>query len=390
MIQRLKLLTIGVAIACFLIGCSSDAPEKRIFSFLFNNQWDSLKSHLEKPPDDLVLILNSGERLENRYSFSLNDSVLVFKGDDDLVDSVKYSWSDSSQTIQVDSSEVMKLFSRETRIRSLMVLSFIKKNKPTRAWNWLTYKPALHIDSLYGEFFKDMYYAVDLDEYAKASPSLQRAWSAGHANSGLALSHWYVLQDDRPEGIKILKTLASRKNSEAMVRLGQIYETYFSEFGYLPPADAKPESSFLWYQEAASLGNSEAMYSLGYIYEQGINKTINLDSALYWYRRSSDLGESLASSTIATLLLRQEEPEVSMDSIMFWFSKSIEQQPSNGYLELGDSYEQGLFGEPDKETALYYYMKADSAGSPVAGDAIRRLKGLDNGHGKKRARLRKS
>ena len=64
------------------------------------------------------------------------------------------------------------------------------------------------------------------------------------------------------------------------------------------------------------------MYRLGNIYEKGINKNINIDSAIYWYRKSSSLGESSASSAIGMLFLDGNYIKENVDSGMKFMKKA--------------------------------------------------------------------
>jgi TPR repeat protein len=363
-----------LAFVSLLISCADErVGEKRFFSFIINSEWDSVRSHLDKPVEDLVLILNSRCRLERVYDFSFVDGRLLLRLPAGVVDTIVYSWNDQHQLVTIDTTEVLKLFSMEERIRNDLVLHFIEIRKPKKALQWLTKVPRLEIDSLYGELFGRTAYALDIKEFGKAIPSVERAWNDGHLLSGLALSSWYTMSGERERGVDILKRLALLKNSEAMVRLGDIYDMYGTEFGYHPPNDAKPESSFQWFKAAAQLSNSYAMYKLGNIYERGINRKKSLDSAMYWYRQSSDHGESISSSTIALFYLRGDIVRQNVGEGMQWMQKAVRQDLASGYFELGTVYEKGIGVEPDLARAHEYYSKADSAGYPVAKRAIQKL-----------------
>lgn len=58
----------------------------------------------------------------------------------------------------------------------------------------------------------------------------------GQRASGLRVisEFWYTLTGDREKSIDILKQLASLSNTEAMIKLGDVYETYYKDFGYNP------------------------------------------------------------------------------------------------------------------------------------------------------------
>ena len=73
---------------------------------------------------------------------------------------------------------------------------------------------------------------LDLGDYAKALPPLQKAAEAG--------------------------------NAEAMNQLGRLYQT---GRGVAQPDYAQARE---WYQKAAEAGNVRAMYNLGVLYEKGL------------------------------------------------------------------------------------------------------------------------
>jgi hypothetical protein len=361
-------------LVCLLISCAEKrANEKRFFSFFVKNAWDSVKPHVSNSVEDLTFILNSQNRMEGVYDFDLLDSGLILKSQEGVVDTIIYSWDGQRQLVWMDTLQVLKLFSAERKIRNDVVLHFIENKRPKKAWQWICKPPRLEIDSLYGELFGRMAYAMDLNEFGKAIPALERAWNQGHTYSGLALSSWYLLSGKRATSIEILKKIAMLKNSEAMVRLGDIYDMYGSELGYDPPLDAKPESSFQWFKAAANLSDSYAMYKLGYIYERGINRKKSVDSAMHWYRESSNHGESISSSAIALFYLKGDVVKQDVDEGIKWMHKAVSQDPRSGYYDLGKVYENGIGVESDLALAQTYYMKADSAGYPVAKRAIQRL-----------------
>lgn len=360
-------------IAWLLYSCVFEKEEKKVYEYLLSGRWDSVRNHIDHSNQELDFILMQPDRMTLKYEFHLIENRLVLKAENLVADTIQYSWNGLSKELALDSMGVMYLFSNEIVIRSKMVLHYIEVKKAHNAWQWLTYPKPLQIDSLYGELFHELYYDLGMDQYSEAIPHIRKAWESGHAASGLALSFWLGASGRREEAISILKTLADARNTEAMIELGEIYDTYSKELGYKPPSDARPESQFRWYKRAADLSNSLAMYHLGFIYERGINRRIKADSAFYWYRRASKLGESSASSAMGVCFLDGKLVKKSLDSGMYWMNKSIQQDRIHGYMEMGKVFERGVGVILSEEQALKYYQLADSAGSKVAKFAIERI-----------------
>ncbi|QLH32791.1 MAG: hypothetical protein HWD62_10520 [Cyclobacteriaceae bacterium] len=218
-----------------IAACSWDSSNRKqdIIEFLFNSQWDSLRVYIDDSSLDLERIANSGLQLQNEYDFFINDKTIIIEHED-LDDTITYSWNEETRKISFDTLDLLKLFQREIMIRKFLVENSIKKNEPLKAWIWLNYPERLSIDSLFGTYFKKMYYAVGTEEFGDAIPQIERAWAKGHQDSGLSLSFWYTLTGDREKSIDILKQLASLSNTEAMIKLGDVYETYYKDFGYNP------------------------------------------------------------------------------------------------------------------------------------------------------------
>lgn len=357
-----------------LASCDQHEEQKEAFTFLFENQWDNFSEFLDHPPRDFQTVLESKVRFSNHYNFSIVDSNRLFlKSNDEVVDTIEYLWNAETKKLNIDSLTLSKLFCKETEIRQFLINYYTKCRDIKRAWFWLRYPQPLEVDSVVGDFVKKWYGVIHPSDLVEVLPILEKSWLNGHVNSGLALSQLYLVGGNREESIKLLNMLAEKGSSEAMVRLGEIYETYYSELGYDPPKDANTGSSFAWYQRAALLENSFAMHQLAFIYERGINRNINIDSAFYWYRRSSNLGEAISSAALARLFFKDGLVRQNIDSAKFWMDRAMAQDPAVGYFELGKVYEKGLGVKVDIGLARQYYQKADSAGSPIAKEAIRRI-----------------
>jgi hypothetical protein len=103
---------------------------------------------------------------------------------------------------------------------------------------------------------------LDMKDFAKALPHLQKAADAG--------------------------------NADAMVGLGVLYEN-----GQGVAQDyAKARE---WYQKAADAGNADAMNNLGLLYQKGQGVTQDYAKAREWYQKAADAGDPIAMDNLGVL-----------------------------------------------------------------------------------------
>ena len=365
----------------FFWACE-ESEEDRIIGYLeafYRN--DSLafeKVVGENAPLDIEITL-----FEN-YFFSKEYHIDVNKEDDEGQFRVKIAQENDSVSIRLvfdsikDKIDIYEtgfrdLFFREDSLSLTVSKRYFDRREFNKAYEWLAYcdtsnlNVMLHTANIHYERY----------EYHLAQPLFEELYNSGIDDVAINLCEIYTTAGQRPRGLKLLKEVAARGNSEAMVRLGDYYETYFSGFGYDPPEDATNQSSYEWYSKAAKLNNTDAMYQLGYIYERGINKQINLDSAYFWYGKSSDLGFSLSSVKMSLFFLEGKHMRIDLDSGMYFVNRAIDQNPGQGYYNLAEIYEKGKGVRLDKRLALKYYIMADSLGDPTAHLRIKKLEGLN-------------
>lgn len=359
-------------LAIFFSRCKHKNERIEVFRLFYSNNIDGFITHLDGATDsEMDFIVKNKLLLKNEYEYSIKNEGLVSRLKTSITskpDTIRVVWNEDNNKINLGSYDLIKLYRHENEVRESLAIYNVKLKRYSRALSWLTYGDTVKVDYLLGDIYFKM------DSLSKALPYLERAYSNGHDPSGISLSFIYSLFVGRDKSMALLKDMAKRNNSDAMVRLGEYYDTYFSDFGYDPPKDAKPHSSFQWYKKAAELNNASAMHRLGYIYEAGINKEMNIDSAFYWYKKSSELGESISSARVAQFYLEGEYLVKNLDSGMVWMQKAIDQDPASGYFELGKIYELGIGVQLDGELALKYYIKADSLGDPVAHIKIKKIK----------------
>src|SRR5260221_12769010 len=101
-IKSYHLIAWALGLSTFLYSCESRKDEKKVFNFMFNNEWDSLTTQVDKSGADLEFILNSPVRLRSKYKFSLMDSSIILQNENRMIDTIKYSWNYRSKKVRID------------------------------------------------------------------------------------------------------------------------------------------------------------------------------------------------------------------------------------------------------------------------------------------------
>lgn len=362
---------IAFIISIVLVACNNDSTQERFVTLLNQNNIIVLKSMVKKPIDaDLNFVFENKIQLENEYSFLIYDSILIMNSEKG---ERKIEFEIIGDSILLTKESILNLFRFEQNIRHRIALYNYNKREYSEALRWMTIDEPINNDSLIALIYFNTY-QLDSAQYY-----FERSFSKGNLNSGVYLSDIYTLMNRREEAIKLLKELAEKNHTGSMVRLGDYYDTYFSEFGYDPPKDATDDASFRWFQKAAELGNRIAMNKLGFIYAEGINHEINYDSAYYWYSKSASLGSNDGLMGIANLYLSGVDGYNNIDSGLSIIEKVISKDPAEGYFEMGNVYDQGIGVEKNRDKALFYYYMSDSLGNDLAKLQINRLERMPNG-----------
>jgi TPR repeat protein len=356
---------IAFVISIVLAACNNDSTQERFVALLKMNDITLLKAIIKKPIDtDLSFVVENKIQLENEYSFSISDSILIMNS---VNGEIKIEFKINGDSILLTKENILNLFCFESNIRHKIALYNYGKGEYSEALRWMTINEPINNDSLIALIYFNTY-QLDSAQYY-----FEKSFSKGNLNSGVYLCDIYTLMNRREEAIKLLKGLAEKNHAGAMVRLGDYYDTYSVEFGYDPPKDATDDDSFNWFQKAAELGNSIAMTKLGFIYAEGINHEVNYDSAYYWYSKSASLGSNDGLFGIANLYLSGVDGYNNIDSGLSIIGKVISKNPAEGYFEMGNIYDEGIGVEKNRDKALFYYYKSDSLGNNLAKLQIKRL-----------------
>ena len=139
---------------------------------------------------------------------------------------------------------------------------------------------------------------IDLGDYAKARPPLQKAADAGDAvamnNLGYLYEKGLGVARDYGQARQWYQKAADAGNYHAMNNLGWLYQ-----HGWGVTQDYAQARQ--WYQKAAEAGNATAMANLGVLYRDGLGVAQDYAQARQWYQKAADAGNAGARQALARL-----------------------------------------------------------------------------------------
>ena len=183
---------------------------------------------------------------------------------------------------------------------------------------------------------------IDLGDYAKALPPLQKAADAGDAVAMNSLGYLYE------KGLGVVQDYAQAHQ---------------------------------WFQKAAEAGNYHAMERLGYLYEHGLGVAQDYAQARQWYQKAADAGNAGARQALARLLSAPSSTSSAAESLaqaqryldtkdfanaLPLLQKAAAGGNTSAMNNLGDLYYYGRGVAQDYGKAREWYQKAADAGNAVA------------------------
>jgi TPR repeat protein len=199
------------------------------------------------------------------------------------------------------------------------------------------------------------------------------------------------------EAVEHLKLAVDMDHAEAMVSLGQLYESGWpgvssnlreaaslyglaaelgsakgqNKYGYMlytgRGCDADFREAALWFKKACAQGESNAWNNLGLCYEIGRGVPRDLGEATACYTKASDMGHSSGHNNLAYMLIKEvvalgpkaAESKVKLNRAIRLLHSAAEKEVVDAYYHLGTIYEHGLhMGTTDTPLAISYYKKA--------------------------------
>ena len=140
---------------------------------------------------------------------------------------------------------------------------------------------------------------------------------AGNANAMCNLGWMYEngqgVEQSNTEAVKWYKKAADGGNAWAMNRLGELSSSYSEELK--------------WYNLAADKGNSDAMFNLVWMYRMGngVDKDININTALYWAKKSASLNNARGMVAVGDIYWTWKD----YNEASQWYKKAMDVDPSN-------------------------------------------------------------
>jgi TPR repeat protein len=161
------------------------------------------------------------------------------------------------------------------------------------------------------------------------------------------------------DAMRLLERAGSEGNSEALLRLGDLY---FG--GSLVPADFA--RAFSYYQRAANTGSSTAKLRIGemLVRGQGVEQDIERGRALV--REVAESGNPKALVVLGNLYSAGDHSAIDATAAADAFEKAVALGDSEALLLLGDLFSEGEIVAVDMARAFGYYERAAAAGSDTA------------------------
>jgi TPR repeat protein len=139
---------------------------------------------------------------------------------------------------------------------------------------------------------------LDIKDYVKALPFLEKAADAGNAEGmnglGLLYEQGWGVSRDYAQALEWFQKAVEAGNTEALEHLGFLYEH----------GDGVAQNYVTareYYQKAADRGNAVAMTNLGFLYEKGARVTQDYAQARQWFQRAADAGDAKAKQALLRL-----------------------------------------------------------------------------------------
>jgi TPR repeat protein len=152
--------------------------------------------------------------------------------------------------------------------------------------------------SLAPEWLVEAKHYLDLKDYVKALPPLQKGADAGDAVAMNSLGYLYEkglgVAQNYSQARQWFQKAAKAGNATAMANLGMLYRDGSGAAGDYDKARE-------WFQKAADAGNTVAMNNLGWLYANGRGVARDYDKAREWCQKAAEAGNKDAKQALERL-----------------------------------------------------------------------------------------
>ena len=176
----------------------------------------------------------------------------------------------------------------------------------------------------------------------------------------LILSEINTSRKISPHTIPLIKTLLKRKDSDALLVLG---ECYYNGWG----PKRNPRTGFKLIELAAQQGDAIAQCRLGfaYFYGEGVNQEYS--NAIEWWYKAALQGCARAQYKLGHACFYGKGVKQDYLDAILWYHKAAQQGYSFAYNDLGKAYFYGQEILPDHKTAFWYSLRAEKAAFDLNG-----------------------
>lgn len=200
-----------------------------------------------------------------------------------------------------------------------------------------------------------VYYAEELNDYARAIDCWKQAAKAGNAwamrNIGFCYKNGDGVHQDNQEAFKWFKKAAERGNVESMFEVGICYYR-----GEVVPKDVV--QSFSWCKKSADNGVVNAMNWVGSFYKDGEGVQQNFQEALRYFKKSGDGGNANAMLNAALMYDRGTGIPEDKYAAFLWYEKAAKAGNTVAMNNLANAYSNGSGCPASHEKAVEWYRKA--------------------------------
>ncbi len=172
-----------------------------------------------------------------------------------------------------------------------------------------------------------------------------------------ALNHFRL--DENKDAISILETDELSENADALLLLGQIYNTTSKSVGGVSRNTSKARKSWL---KSFELANIKAAGELAEMYYYGEGVKENYNKAEHYWQAAAVAGDELAQFNLANYYY--DDLNEKIDAAIELYKTLIERNEFVGssYLKLGRIYHRGLGVKQDPKEAYFWLSKGAEIG----------------------------
>jgi TPR repeat protein len=155
--------------------------------------------------------------------------------------------------------------------------------------------------------------------------------------------------------LPIFQKAAQEGSPEAMVYVGEYFDSAEAQFSGIPKDDAQAVN---WYRKAAEAGSAKGMGNLGSLYAAGRGVEQDTWQAMRWYRKAAEAGDVTAMKNLGRMYDYGTGIEPDYGQALTWLTKASEAGDAAAMIDIGHMYAEGRGVPADNTQAASWYGKA--------------------------------